>query len=186
MKKNLRIMVTAAVLWLGLGMGTANAAGGFSGFVQDPADPDYYSGTFFNPTIVGAVSSVFTDHIAIGFPNFGTAYNGDANIRVGMRSGLDTITLNQFDLFDLTLGSTVASGITGGGLSDFTFTTIASHSYELIVGGIKDKVAASYAGNISVSPIPEPETYAMLIVGLGLVGFALRRRKTEISAGSFA
>ena len=28
-----------------------------------------------------------------------------------------------------------------------------------------------------VSPVPEPETYAMLLVGLGLIGFTARRRK---------
>ena len=27
-------------------------------------------------------------------------------------------------------------------------------------------------------PIPEPETYAMLLAGLGLLGFIARRRKT--------
>lgn len=39
----------------------------------------------------------------------------------------------------------------------------------------------SFAGGFSESfinsPIPEPETYAMLLAGLGLVGFAVRRRK---------
>jgi len=30
---------------------------------------------------------------------------------------------------------------------------------------------------LSVSPVPEPETYAMLLAGLGLIGFAARRRK---------
>lgn len=29
---------------------------------------------------------------------------------------------------------------------------------------------------LDVSPVPEPETYAMLLAGLGLVGFAVRRR----------
>lgn len=29
-----------------------------------------------------------------------------------------------------------------------------------------------------INPVPEPETYAMMMVGLGLVGFAARRRKT--------
>jgi probable HAF family extracellular repeat protein len=28
------------------------------------------------------------------------------------------------------------------------------------------------------SPVPEPETYAMLLAGLSLLGFAARRRKT--------
>lgn len=31
----------------------------------------------------------------------------------------------------------------------------------------------------SVSPVPEPETYAMLLAGLGLMGFALYRRKNQ-------
>ncbi len=30
--------------------------------------------------------------------------------------------------------------------------------------------------NVVTAPVPEPETYAMLLVGLGLVGFAVRRR----------
>ena len=31
---------------------------------------------------------------------------------------------------------------------------------------------------ISISAVPEPETYAMLLAGLGLIGFTLRPRKT--------
>jgi hypothetical protein len=30
---------------------------------------------------------------------------------------------------------------------------------------------------VNVSPVPEPNTYAMLLVGLGLLGFTVRRRK---------
>ena len=32
------------------------------------------------------------------------------------------------------------------------------------------------AGFSNVSAIPEPETYAMMVAGLGLLGFMLRRR----------
>ena len=32
----------------------------------------------------------------------------------------------------------------------------------------------------NVTPVPEPETYAMLLAGLGLVGFAIRRRKAVV------
>jgi len=34
----------------------------------------------------------------------------------------------------------------------------------------------------NVAAIPEPETYAMLLAGLGLLGFAARRRKLKIAA----
>jgi hypothetical protein len=34
--------------------------------------------------------------------------------------------------------------------------------------------------NIMVAaPVPEPETYAMMLAGLGLLGFAARRRKQK-------
>jgi hypothetical protein len=36
---------------------------------------------------------------------------------------------------------------------------------------------ASLVGFASVTPVPEPESYAMLLAGLGLVGFMTRRRK---------
>src|SRR5574340_127478 len=38
---------------------------------------------------------------------------------------------------------------------------------------IEKKFAGLY---VVTAPVPEPETYAMLLVGLGLVGFAVRRR----------
>lgn len=34
-----------------------------------------------------------------------------------------------------------------------------------------------YISSMTVSAVPEPETYAMLLAGLGLVGFSARRRK---------
>lgn len=37
-----------------------------------------------------------------------------------------------------------------------------------------------YADNFTITPIPEPETYAMLLAGLGLLGFTARRRKQNV------
>jgi hypothetical protein len=36
---------------------------------------------------------------------------------------------------------------------------------------------ASYAGTLNIVPVPEPETYALLLAGLGAIGFVARRRK---------
>ncbi len=45
---------------------------------------------------------------------------------------------------------------------------------------LTDATGINNQGQVAVigSPIPEPETYAMLLAGLGLLGFIARRRKT--------
>ena len=45
------------------------------------------------------------------------------------------------------------------------------------VGGIADMVRLSIASNAVSPPVPEPEAYAMLLAGLGLMAFVMRRRK---------
>lgn len=56
-----------------------------------------------------------------------------------------------------------------------TFSSFSDGQLALHMQGI-----TSYPGTSSawyISPVPEPETYAMLLVGLGLMGFSARRRK---------
>lgn len=46
----------------------------------------------------------------------------------------------------------------------------------------EEKVSLGKITYSSVSPVPEPETYAMLLVGLGVMGaIAIRRRKSDAS-----
>jgi hypothetical protein len=40
-----------------------------------------------------------------------------------------------------------------------------------------ETVAQTYTIDMVTAPIPEPETYALMLAGLGLVGFMARRRK---------
>ena len=45
-----------------------------------------------------------------------------------------------------------------------------------ITGMTNGTLGGLYSGSIQVSPVPEPETYAMLLAGLGLMGAVVRRR----------
>jgi PEP-CTERM motif len=49
-----------------------------------------------------------------------------------------------------------------------------------LVGQLERTV--SVGGFSSVQAIPEPETYAMMVAGLGLLGFMLRRRTSALKA----
>jgi PEP-CTERM motif len=43
---------------------------------------------------------------------------------------------------------------------------------------------ANLQGTFSISPIPEPETYAMLLAGFGPLAFAIRRRRLKQAAAT--
>ncbi|MDP2265438.1 MAG: FxDxF family PEP-CTERM protein [Thiobacillus sp.] len=62
----------------------------------------------------------------------------------------------------------------GFGGADFNFW----HYSQAAGGG--DDIARIYlsATSVTVTPVPEAETYAMMLAGLGLVGWAARRRRT--------
>ncbi|MBS0586733.1 MAG: PEP-CTERM sorting domain-containing protein [Proteobacteria bacterium] len=60
----------------------------------------------------------------------------------------------------------------------------SSHSITMswVVSNVDDNNVSSYLliDNIQITTVPESETYAMLLVGLGLIGYMLRNRKTVI------
>lgn len=59
--------------------------------------------------------------------------------------------------------------------------SLAAGTYTLqIRGTVSGTNGGSYAGVLNLTnPVPEPETYAMLLAGLGLMGFIYRRKKVN-------
>lgn len=94
------------------------------------------------------------------------------------------ITFTSFDLYSGSSTGTntlVATGNVFATIATLSLGYVTSDalagSYFLKVMGTQSGVS-SYNGNISLtSAVPEPETYAMMLAGLGLMGFAARRRK---------
>jgi hypothetical protein len=84
---------------------------------------------------------------------------------------------NGVDTYYLTLIYSVGS-LEGWGLDD---TLIAAGDWTLYING-KNSKTGTLAGTISITQaVPEPGTWAMMIIGFGAVGFAMRRgrRKTQ-------
>jgi hypothetical protein len=64
----------------------------------------------------------------------------------------------------------------------FSFSGLSSGSYALQFAGYSTgNLGGAYAGVVSATtaPVPEPETYAMMLAGLCAVGFVATRRRTR-------
>jgi hypothetical protein len=80
-------------------------------------------------------------------------------------------------------GGTANYGSFSGNNSTYTFNLPSAGNYHVDISGVVNGSAGGvYAIALSAAPVPEPETFAMLLVGLGLVGTIARRRKTTLSA----
>ncbi len=57
-----------------------------------------------------------------------------------------------------------------------------NYTYQ-VFGTVVGTIGAAYSGTLSafVVSVPEPETYIMMLAGLGLMGFISRRRKAELA-----
>lgn len=65
---------------------------------------------------------------------------------------------------------------------NFTFTGLAAGNYALNVLGFSDgNTTGQYSGALiaTTAPVPEPQTYALMLAGLAAVGFAASRSKSK-------
>ncbi|MCF6345060.1 MAG: PEP-CTERM sorting domain-containing protein [Thiomicrorhabdus sp.] len=84
--------------------------------------------------------------------------NGDISVNIDGETFIDDFTIENYQADDFYFGFTAATG----GKTDWH--KVRNFSLE-------------------VSPVPEPSTYALMLGGLGMVGFmAFRRRKQQVNA----
>jgi hypothetical protein len=94
----------------------------------------------------------------------------DSFITANLTAGNYIATVTQFASFP---NGSLADGFEGSGQTDFGSRD--PHWAMDILNVENASLGASYIS--AVGTIPEPETYVMLLAGLGLVGFIARRRK---------
>lgn len=141
--------------------------------LSGPVEGNYTAGF----SVVHTVAGAFEDTITFS-PDVSGLLNGS----------LITTALNKATNINFTSAS--INGITynfsPNGTNEFGFTNTAFASGPLVLKlfGVAgpdlaagSKISASYAGTLNVSAVPEPETWAMMLGGLGLMGYMARRRK---------
>ncbi len=150
------------------------------------ADYDLGMASVDVPLSFGGLTAVgpFTDTFSFELPpNLGSGYTVSNFTLLGgmyntvlaslsLVSNEDGILFNADDM--LLASSVVPSGET----ISLAFGPTMAGSYYLSVMGIGNGTEGGiYTGAISVTAIPEPETYAMMFAGLAVVGFLAARRR---------
>ena len=184
-----QILTAAAIAGCGIASSYADTTTVNGGLLTPNAWTGYFDGGRLSPTNSGstAVSGPFDYTYEFSVPSSAATFNAlvfgwwginDSNFAAtinGTPLSLShaTIDLPYFQSYPYLLLS--ATGVTG------------SASYSLHVTGelMAGVTGASYnigLNSVAVAPVPEPETFAMLLVGLGLIGFMARRSQDSRSA----
>jgi len=154
-----------------------------------------YANSTFNVMSAGGVAGLGSTGMAnpaLNVDNLGSwsltgapfSYGGSSfTLRVSFTAPPGTTPTSA--LFTSTLLGNVVSTDNGGLFIDFDNTprafTFTGGSFNLIVNDVSLTPGATpvaSTGFINVTAVPEPETYALFLAGLGALGFVSRRRKS--------
>ena len=138
------------------------------------------AGSVFTLPPTGATTYNFTDtynFIVAGLPTIaGTAVT--VNLDLGsLGFHISNLKLDLFDASNVWLDGDIVSGASDASVSvDMPLT---AGNYYFKVRGLADGVATNQGiYTFSALAVPEAETYAMMLAGLGLVGFTVSRRRS--------
>jgi hypothetical protein len=138
---------------------------------QSNNNPSRYT-AFFGNVPDGLEGTSFTDTFTFTpelFSN-GRVSSGVINIALGAD--------NELTPFSASLnGLAFTASATEAGVYTLRNAWLSPGPLVLTITGLIGADGGSYAGNINLLAVPEPETYGMMLGGLALLGYMARRRK---------
>ncbi len=119
-------------------------------------------------TVSGLLFDVYTFSLGTASTLYGSAVSLDVEPYLGL-AGFSVVL--QDSMFNVV-------GTDSSPSDGFSFGILSSGSYALtFIGQSTGTAGGSYGGSIYAVPVPEPETYALMLGGLAAIGFLANRRR---------
>jgi hypothetical protein len=191
MKNFLKLIPIAAAMWFGVAGGANASTLTQTGWITVGVDHAMSFASLGNTDLAGPID--FNDDFTFKMPTIISGplkIEGGADAVSGQIGGTFTLNFEHFELWNVTTNTLIASdlalSVTPSPFVQFhvphalysTTDVYLIHADGFLTGAASN---GAYAGTFTLSPTPEPETYAMFMAGLGLMGFIARRRKNEQS-----
>ena len=182
MKNFFKLVPIAAAMVFGM-TGVASATSTTATATGWTGGPDFDL-TFAGSGISESGVTDFSDNFLFSMPLASAHLEGGANVIGSQIHFTPLVMIDHFSLYNVTTSTLISSATIPFGGSQIAMFDVPNAIYSLtdiyrlhIDGHLTGGRHGSYAGTLSVTHLPEPETYAMFMAGLGLMGFIARRRK---------
>jgi hypothetical protein len=166
----------AAVILASVSLGASAQIGNTPQALNLIDNSAFFGDTFSMNNMGNSFSDQFTFSV-----NGTTGSNLDAiaaSISREASTGLDITGLSLYGSGNNLISS--GSSMSSGAIDVWTLSSdnLTAGSYYLRVdGNIVSNAGASFGGAVMLAPVPEPQTYGMMLGGLGVLGLLARRRK---------
>jgi hypothetical protein len=156
----------------------ATAGDGVGGFNA------HFGDTFTASTMGNTFSDVFTFNIGTPFDAAASVTSSYLNTPQTKDLLITGFSLYRYDPATMAILGTAIAGINETGFGSHPTDSWSLSAYGLSSGYYALKVdgqvmgvgGGAFGGDLTISPVPEPQAWAMLLAGLGLVSVAVRRK----------
>lgn len=128
----------------------------------------------FSDGVEAATESALTQVMGSFFDTYTFSLSGLSSVETYLTNVLPSTSLTgSFALYSTT------GLVAEGSFSSPITATLAAGDYSYLVFGTSGASTGYYSLASTVTPVPEPETYALFLAGLGAIGFLTARRRSN-------
>jgi hypothetical protein len=150
--------------------------------VLKPADIALAGTTATAPTPFSSQAAIDLGRLFTKYHNYIDSTSSSGTNESAFQLAVWEIVNDRSGSYSLAGGDFKATG-TGSSLANQWLADLGNASdYTANIWTVQKMISGrGYAQDVVVfAPVPEPQTYAMLLAGLGIIGFTLRRRKQQL------